>query len=444
MAPRIDFSPLYNRPAPSAFQTGLSNIGGIMTAMMERRRREQELEAEQAAKAAELQFRRDQESRIVARQEAQDKQAEARATAQAQRDQQAQNIKGYEAVSKAKTPQERAFLAQLYGGTVEQAKPNYSVGEHDPLKDIDFLENVQDSPNRRVSVGGYEIDVPEDPLGFSYGINPEHERRTQQAARTQVMTMPGGQPINLPAPEEEEDIYEGAKQAIGMFPPGSLQQAELLRQIELSKRLRLDAKGTYGAVNDVQQRQASERNARIMAARQEQQFRRQGERDDERDRDAARKEFQKLKTKALAADRELASMENDVVTKGGIPADSEGYGLFRGKIERAAGGIGLMESGNPGAEISDRTKERLGERMATGRMGAIVGKGLGYLGVETAASKETALKKLRSERAAIRAKLQEHAQTYGLDPSEANLDGPGPAAKGGTSDDDARLKRMGF
>jgi hypothetical protein len=406
---RLDLSPLYNRPAPSAFQTGLSNIGGIMTAMMERRRREQELAAEQEAKAAELQFRRDQESRIVARQEAQDKQAEARATAQEQRDQHAQRIKGYEAVSKAKTPQERAFLAQLYGGTVEQAKPDYSAGPDDPLGTIDFLENVEEDDSS--------------PLGFSYGINPEHERRTQQAARTQVMTMPGGQPINLPAPEEEEDIYEGAKQAIGMFPPGSLQQAELLRQIELSKRLRLDAKGTYGAVNDVQQRQASERNARIMAARQEQQFRRQGERDDERDRDAARKEFQKLKTKALAADRELASMENDVVTKGGIPADSEGYGLFRGKIERAAGGIGLMESGNPGA---------------------IVGKGLGYLGVETAASKETALKKLRSERAAIRAKLQEHAQTYGLDPSEANLDGPGPAAKGGTSDDDARLKRMGF
>jgi hypothetical protein len=251
MAPRLDFSPLYSRPAPSAFQMGLSNIGGIMTAMMERRRREQELEAEQAAKAQELQFRQDQEKRLVARQEAQDKQAEARATAQEQRDQQAQRIKGYEAVSKAKTPQERAFLAQLYGGTVEQAKPNYLANPEDPLgPNIDFLENVQDSPNRRVSVGGYEIDGPEDPLGFSYGINPEHERRTQQAARTQVMTMPGGQPINLPDPEEEEDHFTRLERQISMLPPGSPQQQDALMRLREARALQLDPKATYGSLQD--------------------------------------------------------------------------------------------------------------------------------------------------------------------------------------------------
>jgi hypothetical protein len=403
---RLDLSPLYNRPAPSAFQAGLSNIGGIMTAMMERRRREQELAAEQEAKAAELQFRRDQEKRLTKRQEMLDDREDTREAARDQRDQHAQRIKGYEAVSKAKTPQERAFLAQLYGGTVEQAKPDYSAGPDDPLGTIDFLENVEEDDSS--------------PLGFSYGINPEHERRTQQAARTQVMTMPGGQPINLPDPEQEEDIYEGAKQAIGMFPPGSLQQAELLRQIELSKRLRLDAKGTYGAVNDVQQRQASERNARIMAARQEQQFRRQGERDDDREAAAARKKLQALQNRANDADRELAIQEEIIDRNGGVPVAGKDRELYDQSLKRYASAQALVESGNPESEASDPTKRAIQDRAGAGRFSAIGA----AVGLPTGASATTAKAKIAAERKALDDKLQGHARTYGL---------PSPRVGGGTA-----------
>ena len=244
----IDTSLLLRRgPDPAA--QGMRGLGGILEAMMLRKRREQEFAAEQAAKAQELQFRRDQESRLTKRQEMMDERDNTRESAREQRETQGQRIKGYEAVSKAKTPQARAFLAQLYGGTVEQAKPDYSAGPDDPLGSIDFLENVEEDESS--------------PLGFSYGINPEHERRTQEAARTQVMTMPGGQPINLPDPEQEEDHFSRLERQIAMLPPGSPQQMDALMRLREARALQLDPKATYGSMQDG--RQMAQRDA--LAAR---------------------------------------------------------------------------------------------------------------------------------------------------------------------------------
>lgn len=227
MAHRLDTSGLFRQLPPSAFQQGMAGVGGILEALMERRRMAARQAIEDQQKADELQFRRDQESRLIKRQEFLDEREENRLNRQDERETRSALTEAY-----TKNPNALPAIAQLHGGSVRQAQPNYT-NENDPLgPEIPMLSDVQEDDSY---------------LGFSYGMNPEHERRTKEAAGKRIVSIPGMQDMELQAPQAAENHFSRIKSFIAQMPDGP-DKAMALRSIGQSEALGLDPHKTNEAL----------------------------------------------------------------------------------------------------------------------------------------------------------------------------------------------------
>lgn len=228
--PRIDTSPLFMPPRPSALSQGMGQVGDIMTALMQRRREQERQAILDQQKAEELQFRKDQEERLTKRQTSLDEREENRLNRQDQHQQRSAIAEAY-----TKNPAAIPAIAQLYGGSVAPKKPNYT-NENDPLgPEIPMLSDVQEDDSY---------------LGFNYGMNPEHERRTQEAAGKQVVSMPGMEPIELPTQPQSPQHFAKLRAVLQGMGPGP-EQALALRSLEQSEALGLDPHKTNEALEAV-------------------------------------------------------------------------------------------------------------------------------------------------------------------------------------------------
>lgn len=218
----IDTSPLFRTQLPPAAGHSMAmGIGGIMAAVLERRRRLEEEEAKQAHEMRLKQMHYDylnaQEQRLANRDKATDQRERDKWDMERRRD-------GSKAVMDAygKNPQLAPLVAAAYGGSIEQAKPDYT-DPNDPL-----------GP-------GVQFTQPDesDPLGFT--VNPEWERRTSAAEGRRVLRMPGADPVEFEAPAQEAqaDPYARMREAISRLPLGpdrirALQRLEMAQAADLA------------------------------------------------------------------------------------------------------------------------------------------------------------------------------------------------------------------
>lgn len=211
----IDTRPLFQTQLPpTAMSQFYGNVGGIMEAMMQRRREAERLAVLDKQKADELAFRQGQEQRLTDRQTQMDQRD---ATREANRDRR----EGISAVVGAK-PQDRAFVAQAYGGQVGPGKAD-TTG-------IDFTQDDESSP-----------------LGFS--VNPEWERRTSQAENTQTLTMPGGQSMNLPGGAGGSAEWRAKLRQTIAGLPDSPEKAMRLRALSEAEAMEYDPEATGDYMN---------------------------------------------------------------------------------------------------------------------------------------------------------------------------------------------------
>lgn len=386
----IDTSPLFQQPGPSPIQQGMAGIGSVLDTIMQRRHQmdlqKQQQEAQAAQAKADREAQQGHWNQIDAR-ERDRYAAEDKRHAQKVRAEMAKDL----AEDYAKNQGRGAgLIAGGYGGKLEDVTAPGTM----PTDSPDFGDESLSSQPAPVKTGRVRISGLGDPLEFA----------PPQAG-------PAG------------DHYARLRAQVMMFPRSPAREAEL-RRINEAEALGLDPKGTIGHVEDERQRRQGERNAYINAGIQS---RRATEtaaiadrRADEKEQDAARKKLGALSDKAGNADRDLALMDEIVQRNGGVPAAGPDRDLYDQAMKRASGSIALVESGNPESEASDPTKRSIQERIGTTRLGAavsslpLVGPLIGSGGQERAAQK------IKGEREALKARLQERARALGVEaPGEA-------------------------
>jgi hypothetical protein len=385
----IDASPLFRQPAPSPLSQGISGIGNVLDAIIQRRQQKEMARMQQEAQATQARLDREAQRSHWDQIDARERDRLAGEERQRQGKTRAEMAGALAEDYQKNQGRNAALIAQGYGGKLEDVMEPTTVDPRAPaLADID-----------------------EDP-----SAPPVQTRAT---GRKRV-ALPGSEAFEFEPPPASPagGHFEKLRAQLMSMPPSPLREVELRRLAE-AEAAGLDPKGTISHVEDERQRRQGERNSYISAGLAERRAATAGaeadRRADERDKDAARKKVAALADKAANADAELATMDAIVRKHGGVPAGGPDRDIYDQAMKRASGAIALVESGNPESEASDPTKRSIQERIGTGRMGAAVSAIPGLGPLIGSGGEGRALPKIAAEREALKRRIQERAKAFGVE-----------------------------